>query len=158
MRLGGTEMILIVFALIYVTGFVIFVVFYLKNLQDLLRECDPVNRQMPPSNVWLMFIPLFNIVYRFIMYPKISETLRKEYESRGAVQSGDYLKGLGLAMAITGTLTVIPVPFLRGAVSIAVVIIMIVYWVKAARMKNQLRAMPKVDGGIRISDKADLLD
>lgn len=157
MRLGPTETILIVFALIYLTGFVIFVVFYLKNLQELLQECDPANRQMPPVNVWLMFIPLFNIVYRFIMYPKISGSLRKEFESRGAAKSGDYLKGLGLVMSITGIFTVIPIPFMRGAVSIAVLIIMIVYWVKSARMKNELRALPKVDG-IKISSNIDLLD
>ena len=44
---------------------------YLLNLQNLLKECNEKNRQgFSPSNVWLMFIPLFNIVYAFILYGK----------------------------------------------------------------------------------------
>lgn len=158
MRLGGTEIILIFFVLVFLSGIIVAVVFYLKNLQELLNECDPANRQMPSANVWLMFIPLFSIVYRFIMYPKISESLRREYESRGTLQSGDYLKGLGLAMSITGTLSAIPFSPIRGVGGLATLVLMIIYWVRAARMKNELRAMPKVNGGIRISSNTDLLD
>jgi hypothetical protein len=157
MRLGVTEIVLIVFLLVFLAGIVVVVVFYLKNLQELLNECNPANRQMPSANVWLMFIPLFNIVYRFIMYPKISESLRLEFESRGATQPGDYLKGLGLGMAITGTLSVIPFQPIRSIGGLAVLILMIIYWVKSAEFKNKLRALPKADG-VRISSSSDLLD
>ncbi len=158
MRLGPTEMILIVFAFIFLSGIIVVFVFYLKNLQELLNECDPSNRQMPSANVWLMFIPLFSVVYRFIMYPKISESLRREYESRGAVQHSDYLKGLGLAMSIIGILSVIPFQPIRSVGGVAALVLMIIYWVRSAKMKNQLRAMPKVSGGVKISSNADLLD
>ncbi len=157
MRLGGAEIILIFFLLAFIGGVIVAVVFYLKNLQDLLNECDPANRQMPPSNVWLMFIPLFNIVYRFIMYPKISATLRLEFESRGVPESGDYLKGLGLAMAITGTLSVIPFQPIRSVGGLTVLVLMIIYWIKAASFKNKLRSLPKSDG-VKMSSNTDLLD
>lgn len=141
---------------------IVIAVFFLKNLQDLLKECDPVNQQMPPVNVWLMFIPFFNIVYGFIMYPKISETLRREFDYRNAPQGGDYLKNLGLTMAILNVVGVIPVPesiqLLKGVISIASLVVFIIYWVKAADLKNKLRSLPKTSDGVRLSENADLLD
>ncbi len=137
---------------------IVIAVFYLKNLQDLLKECDPANQQMPPVNVWLMFIPLFNIVYAFIMYPKISETLRREFEARNAPQGGDYLKNLGMTMAILNVVGLVPVQALKGLIGLGSLVIFIIYWAKAAEMKNKLRSLPKSNGGVRLSENADLLD
>ncbi len=137
---------------------IVIAVFYLKNLQDLLKECDPANQQMPPVNVWLMFIPLFNYVYGFIMYPKITETLRREFESRNAPQQGDYLKSLGMAMPILNVVGLVPVQALKGLVGLGGLVVFIIYWVKAAEFKNKLRSLPKGDGELRFSDNPDLLD
>nr|WP_294858326.1 hypothetical protein [uncultured Fluviicola sp.] len=155
---GEAAFIVIIFATIIIAAVVVMVVFYLKNLQDLLRECDPINRQIPPGNVWLMFIPLFNIVYGFIMYPKISETLKREFEYRGAPQSGDYLKALGMVMPILNVVGLIPVQAIKGIIGLGNLVMMIIYWVKAAEMKNKLRSLPKGDGGVKFSDNPDLLD
>lgn len=155
---GEAAFIVIIFATIIIAAAVVVAVFYLKNLQDLLRECDPVNRQIPPGNVWLMFIPLFNIVYGFIMYPKISETLKREFEYRDAPQSGDYLKGLGMAMPILNVVGLIPVQAIKGVVGLGSLVTVIIYWVKSAEMKNKLRSLPKGEGGVKLSANPDLLD
>lgn len=136
---------------------ILILVLYLKNLQDLLKECDPANLKMPPVNVWLMCIPFFSIIYGFIMYPKISESVKGEFESREAPQSGDYLKTLGIVMPILSVVGYLPIDALKGITGIAGFIILIVYWVKAAEMKNKLRALPKADG-VRMSENPDLLD
>lgn len=133
-------------------------VFYLKNLQDLLKECEKSNLQMPPANVWLMFIPFFSIVYGFIMYPKISESIKREFESRNAPQSGDYLKTLGIVMPILSAVGLIPVDALKGIVGLAGLVIFIIYWVKSAEMKNKLRSLPKGNDGVKFSANPDLLD
>jgi hypothetical protein len=155
---GEVLTVVIIVASIILAGVIVVAVFFFKNLQDLLKECDPANQQLPPANVWLMFIPLFNIVYRFIMYPKVSETLRLEFESRGAPQQGDYLKGLGLALSIANAVNIILPQNIRGLIGLGCIAVMIVYWTKAAEMKNKLRSLPKVDGGVRISSNTDLLD
>jgi hypothetical protein len=41
-------------------------IFYLKTLQDTLKEISVENRRMPPPNVWLLLIPLFNLVWAFL--------------------------------------------------------------------------------------------
>ncbi|WP_294669951.1 hypothetical protein [uncultured Fluviicola sp.] len=155
---GEVLAVVIIVASIVLAGVIVVAVFFFKNLQDLLKECDPANQQLPPANVWLMFIPLFNIVYRFIMYPKVSETLKREFESRGAPQQGDYLKGLGLALSIANAVNILLPQSIRGLIGLGCIAVMIVYWTKAAEMKNKLRSLPKGDGGVRFSDNPDLLD
>ncbi|MDF3026373.1 MAG: hypothetical protein K0S23_680 [Fluviicola sp.] len=156
MRFGATELLII---LILCGGLVVLVVFYLKNLQDLLKECDPKNRQVPPGNVWLMLIPLFNYVYGFILYPKISETLRREFEDRNSPQSGDYLKVLGILMPSMNVAGLLPIPLIKVLVGLGGLVVFIMYWVQSANMKNILRSLPKGDGTTFImSEKPDLLD
>ncbi|MES2554894.1 MAG: hypothetical protein V4604_02025 [Bacteroidota bacterium] len=154
--IGNLESILLLAILLLIVVIVLYV-FYLKNLQDMLNEVSEQNRQVPPVNVWLMLIPLFNIVYRFILYPKISESLRLEFEHREQPREGDYLKGLGLTLAILGAVNILPIEVLKSITSLGILIIWIVYWVKTAEFKNQLRSMPKGDG-VRLSGRADLLD
>ncbi|MGV3609368.1 MAG: hypothetical protein ACO1N0_00355 [Fluviicola sp.] len=158
MKLGATEILLL---LIFLGGFVVLFVFYLKNLQDLLRECGSAQQQVPPGNVWLMFIPFFNYVYGFILYLKISETLKREFEYRNAPQSGDYLKALGIVLPSLNAVGAIPIqkPLIVSAViGLGGLVVFIIYWVQAANMKNKLRALPKGEGAFVISDKPDLLD
>ena len=155
MRFGLAEALLI---LVLCGGLIVLAVFYLKNLQDLLRECDPKNRQVPPGNVWLMFIPVFNYVYGFILYLKISETLKREFEYRNAPQSGDYLKVLGIVMPSLNVAGLLPLPLTKALLGLGGLVIFIIYWVKAAEMKNKLRSLPKGDSGVRFSDNPDLLD
>jgi len=151
--LGGA----LIITVVLLAGIIILYVFYLKNLQELLNEVSPDNRQVPSANVWLMFIPLFNIVYRFILYPKISESLRLEFDEREAPKDGDYLKGLGLTLGILGVVNIIPFDALKSITSLGILVIWIVYWVKTAEMKNQLRSMQK-GNGVRLSNREDLLD
>ena len=148
---AGLMIMLIVFA-----AAILVAVFYLKNIQDTLKEVSPHNQQMPPANVWLMFIPLFNIVYGFIMYPKISESLRLEFEERGDDRPGDYLKNLGITMPILNVCGVIPV--LGGFAALANLIILIIYWVKLAEFKTQLQMGTPASGMKKTFADNDLLD
>ena len=61
---GGIEMIGIFAGILLV---IIPYIFFLLALQKTLKVISPENRKMPPGNVWLMFIPIFNIFWQFIM-------------------------------------------------------------------------------------------
>jgi hypothetical protein len=115
---------------------IVVAVLYLLNLQNLLKIISPENRVVEPSNVWLMLIPLFNLVYAFILYPKISESVKNEFLKRGLADGGDYGKSLGTAMAVLGLCGFIPV--LGGFASIAHLVIWIIYWVKMSEYKSKL--------------------
>lgn len=115
---------------------IVVAVLYLLTLQNLLKRVATENRVIEPGKVWLMLIPLFGLVYAFILYPKISESLKNEFSKRGLTDSGDYGKSLGTAMAVLGLCGFIPI--LGGFASIADLVIWIIYWVKMSEYKTKL--------------------
>lgn len=125
--------------LIFVVIVIVVAVLYLLNLQNLMKSIKEENREVSPGNVWLMLIPLFSIVYAFILYPKISASIKKEFESREINTAGDGAKNLGLALAITGAASILPIPVLGGLIGLANLVIFIMWWVKTAGFKNQFR-------------------
>lgn len=132
---------------------------YLLTLQNVLKEIGPENRTVQPNNVWLMLIPLFSIGYAFILYPKISESLRKEYDERDIIGGGDYGKGLGMTAAILGVIglinNVLDLGVIGSLVGVASLIVMIVFWVKMSEFKKRLQKTPNSGG---ISSNPDILD
>ncbi len=135
-------------------GSITVAVLYLLNLQNLLKQISPENRSVEPGNVWLMFIPIFNLIYPFILYPKISESTYNEYSDRGLDTTGDFGKSIGLVMAICGVLGFLP--FIGTLAGLAQFVLFIVFWVKTAGYKNELKNTPKSKGGF--SNSIDTLD
>lgn len=58
-------------------------IFFLLTLQNTLKAVQPGNRYMPPANVWLMLIPVFNIIWQFIVVARVSDSIRAELAARG---------------------------------------------------------------------------
>ncbi len=130
--------VLIGLAIFFILSSILIAVFYLLNLQNLLKSIKEENRDVEPSNVWLMFIPFFNIVYAFILYPKISSSVKKEFESRGVSNNDDGARNLGIALAITGAVAILPIPLISQLVGLGNLVLFIVWWVKTAGFKNKL--------------------
>ena len=140
------------------------VIMYLLNLQNALKEVSDENRDVPAVNAWLLLIPFFTIVYAFIFYPKMSSSFKKEFEARGFPAEGDYLKNLGIAYAILGAITALlnySVSLslqISGFFSLASIIVFIVLWVKAAKIKNILKSTTRNESGEVSNNSKDLLD
>lgn len=131
-------------------------VLYVKNLMDLLKQVDPKNRQVHPGFVWMLFIPFYGaVIYPFKLYPLISESLRREFDSRNNPQPGDYGKSLGIVLPILICCFIVPI--LNILAILGFIVIGIIFWVKMARYKSMLKTLPKADG-IRFSTNTDLLD
>lgn len=118
-----------------VLAFVPFI-FLLITLQKTMNVISVENRKMPPSNVWLMLIPLFNIVWQFIMVSKIAESVTEECiklnihtkESKPTYNSG-------LTWNICNLIAFIPI--IGG---LAALLTFILYWVKVNEYKNLMIA------------------
>ena len=63
----------IVLLLIFVPG-----IFYLLTLQKTLRIISPLSRMMSPPQVWLLLIPLFNIIWHFVVVSRLSDSIKNE--------------------------------------------------------------------------------
>jgi len=76
MNLGWTEILLML-----IVAFVLFLVpmiFFLLAQQNILRAVSAHNRKMQPGEVWLQLIPLFGLVWKFIVVTRISQSIRSE--------------------------------------------------------------------------------
>lgn len=126
---GGSEWILIFLVLIPIL--LLPGIFFLLTLKRTLEAISPENRKMPPSNVWLMLIPLFNIVWQFIMVDKIAQSIAAECSKLNVPRSDPKpTYNIGLAWNICNLLTFIPF------VGLAALVTFILYWVKVAELKN----------------------
>jgi hypothetical protein len=137
-------------------------IFFLLTLQKALTRCSPRNRTMEPGMVWLMFIPLFNLFWWFYMVINVGNSLKNEFSDRDNDNGSDYGKTLGIWTMATnligsvisnvgqvmmiqgqgagggaaptgGVLALVAVPL-----SIASLVLFIVYWVKIAGYSKEL--------------------
>jgi len=140
--------------LVLIGGLILVVVLYLLNLQRLLKEISTTNRLVAPGNVWLMLIPLFNLIYPFILYPRICDSVRNEYQSRGMSEDGDFGRAIGITMPVLGLCGWLP--YIGVIAGIANLVLFIIFWVKMAGYRTKLRSAPK--GAGQISADPDILD
>ncbi len=111
-------------------------IFYCLTLQKALNRCSPENRAMSPGMVWLVFIPLFGIVWQFFNVINVAKSLGAEFQKRGIAAEPQPGKTLGLVMCILFCCGIIP---LAGAFcSLAGLVVWIIYWVKIAGYSKQI--------------------
>jgi hypothetical protein len=117
--------------------FLIPAIFYLLTLQNALSKCAPPSRTMEPAMVWLLLIPLFSLIWSFIVVMALAKSIGNEYRRRG-IPCPDPLPGqnIGMAMCICGCCGVIPIINLLAGP--AAFVLWIVYWVKIAEFSRLL--------------------
>jgi hypothetical protein len=103
-------------------------IFYLINQSNLLKQCAPENRKMDPNQVWLVLIPIFGIVWHFMMIGYISDSVAAEYHARG-MRPKEEKPGYNLGLIALILMLVCGLPG---------IVCWIIYWVKMAEYKNEL--------------------
>lgn len=111
-------------------------IFFLLTLSRTLESVSPANREMEPGMVWLNLIPLFNLVWMFITVIKLGDSVAKEAAER-SLDLADGGKALGIAFAALSVASIIPVLGMLAA--LASLVVFIIYWVKVAGYKNELK-------------------
>lgn len=137
--MGETE-IIIVAAVVGVLIGLLPMIFFLLTLQNTLKAVSPERRRMPPGQVWLVFIPLFGIVWIFIIVNRIADSLADEFISRN-MQVAEARPGYGIGMAYCVLSVCSVIPFLGAFASLAALVCWIIYWVKIAGYKKQLESL-----------------
>ncbi|MBN1630360.1 MAG: zinc ribbon domain-containing protein [Thermoleophilia bacterium] len=126
-----------------IVGLAIYVVplfFFLLNLRNLLEKVDVRNRAMAPENVWLNFIPIFNLGWFIYTVVKVRDSVRAEYQSRGWPGEGDFGYNVGLAAGVLLICSVVLgwVPVIGFGLSIAFLVCWVIYWLKTNDLRNRL--------------------
>ncbi|QBG46025.1 hypothetical protein EGM51_00830 [Verrucomicrobia bacterium S94] len=114
--------------------------FWLLTLQKALSRCRPENQAMAPAMVWLVLIPIFNIVWQFFVVINVSKSLKNELASLNVEpDSADPGKAVGLAMCILNVIS--PIPYLGSILSIGGFVCWIIHWVTITRYSNWIASL-----------------
>ena len=124
--LGMLTIVLVVFVIMLVP-----LVFYCLTLQKTLNRCSPECRAMNPGMVWLMFIPLFNLVWQFIVVLNMAKSLAAEFQKRGIAEDPNPGQTLGMVMCVANLIC--------GPVGL---VCWIIYWVKIAGYSSKIAPPP----------------
>jgi hypothetical protein len=91
--------------------------------------------------VWLLLIPLFNVVWNFLVVTALAKSLGNEFRLRNIpTNEPEPGKGAGLAMAICGACSIIPIVNILAI--IPHLVLWIIYWVKIAGFSRRLDQVP----------------
>ena len=133
--IGATEISLIL--LIFLPG-----ILYLRTLSGVLKKCSTQNRKMPPNQVWLLLIPLFNLVWQFVVMSKISDSLRKEYRERNITFKGDMGEAVGLFFCISIIIHILATASGTAFMILPTIVLWIIHWVKISAFTIVLSHKP----------------
>lgn len=135
---------MVMYALLGITALVLVLYFfYLSMLSSLLREISPENRRMNPGMVWLLLVPIFNLIWTFVVVKNISASVKDEFESRGVSlneQNPGY--NIGLVMSIFQIMGLVPI--FGRLLTLGFLAFWISYWIKMADYRSKLRALNSV--------------
>ena len=101
-------------------------------VSNALKDVPPKYRKIEPGMVWLLLIPLFNVVWTFVVLPGVSRSFQRYFAARGCTEHGDCGEGIGLRFAICFAVcwACFTLPFLRAFGAIpewAVVVGILIY-------------------------------
>lgn len=136
MLFGGLILIWLLMVLIGIGSLVVYI-FYLITLSRTLELCHPQTRKMNPGEVWLVFIPLFGLVWHFIVIGRVADSLSAEFRNRNLPVEEErpgYQTGLwALILMLCGI-----IPFVGVLAVLTGFVMLIMYWNRIRDYKNRL--------------------
>ncbi len=96
----------------------------------------PEHRKLAPGLVWLLLIPVFNLVWNFFVVLRLAESYQSQFRAIGREDVGDAGWGIGLAYAICAAGSI--VPCLNVLAAPAALVLLIIYLVKVMSLRGQL--------------------
>ncbi len=127
----------LIFGLLIACAALAVVIFYILSMQKALNLAGPSHQKMQPAMVWLMLIPLFNLVWHFFVVKNVSESIKSWATENGkSVDDAGYT--IGLIACIANCCGLIPVVNLLAGP--AGLVCFIVWWVKVAGFNKLMSA------------------
>lgn len=147
------EPFLLVLVLCLVLGYLVALILFLIAQQNTLKAIQPQNRKMQPGEVWLQLIPLFNLIWQFIVVSRIAESIRNEINDRSLnsflgeadpVFANDMTPRPTYDMGLTYCILSLCgcIPLLGGFASLAGIVCWIIYWTQIVAYKNKFLNNP----------------
>lgn len=130
----GIFLVFIVLAVLAIWLVILFLLF------SCFKRIPAQHRQMEPWQVWLLLIPLFNIVWVFFVFPKLGKSYQGYFAEQGRTDVGDCGEKIGLwyAICVAANIVLSWVPCLGGIIALASLVLLIMFLVKVLTLKGQI--------------------
>ena len=97
----------------------------------------PSHRLLEPMRVWLLLVPVFNVVWNFWVFPGLSKSYKSYFDSIGDTTVGDCGRraSLWFCVAMVGGF----LPYLYRIAAPASLLLLVVYLIKAYDLKAKIK-------------------
>ena len=131
----GTWELLIILIILLITY--VPLIFFILTLRKATLVCHVDNRKISPDSIWLLLIPIFNVIWMFFVVINLAKTLGDELMAKGVETHPTPTKNVGLAMCILNACSIIPI--LGILCGLAGFVTWIVYWVQVANISSTIK-------------------
>jgi uncharacterized membrane protein len=121
------------FAVLFAIGIAIGV-FICYVLYQAAQKVPSGYQTLAPASVFLLLVPLLNMVWLFVVVIKLSESYQKYFAAQQRTDTGDCGRAVGLAWAIASVCVVVPLVNVMAVP--ASLVLMILYLVKVSALKQ----------------------
>jgi len=105
-------------------------------LYNAQKAIPPEHRKIEPGLIWLLLIPLFNLIWNFQVFLKVPDSYKSHFDSRGRADVGDCGRGIGLWYSIAAACSIVPcVNYIAAPASL---VLLIIFLVKMYGLKAQM--------------------
>jgi hypothetical protein len=144
MFLFGAFFIVWLFMIVISIGFLIVYILYLITFSRTLELCHPHTRKMNPGEVWMVLIPVYGIVWQFIMIGRLADSLAIEFRNRNLPV---HEERPGYSAGITAHILLLCGGIIPVLGLIVAIIFFIRYWNLIGNYKKQLEQHNAMSGG-----------
>jgi hypothetical protein len=124
----GLALLLLLFAVALAVGAFICYQLYLAA-----GRLPAANQKLPPVSVFLLLVPVVNIVWLFFVVMKVSQGYQEYFAANPRPGVGDCGYGIGLGWAIASACVFVPLAHYFAG--LAALILMVLYLVKMAQLR-----------------------
>ena len=119
-------------------------VLYLLTLQRAFEAVDPDLRPMSPGMVWLLLIPLVNVVWMFFVVNHLKTAYTKMGAAGRLTAASNGAYGVGFALAICMAVSL--VPFIGRLAALAALVLWIIHWVMVSKARGLVKVASVIAG------------
>jgi hypothetical protein len=114
-------------------------IFYLLTLERALKKCAPASRTIEPWKVWLTLIPLFGLIWHFVIVVNVAKSLGNEFARLG-ISCPEWAPGLAIGLAACICDCGFYLPLVGRYAAVAGFVLWLVYWKRIANYSRDLDA------------------
>lgn len=124
--------------LLFFLFFIVVGALFCSRISKTIAVIDPPMRSRSPGSAWLLYVPLFNLVWMFFLVSAIKDGFQRMTAAGRLSQPSDGAGSLGMTLAVTNVLGIVlgAVPYVGIVSGLVGLVVLIMYWVRLVELER----------------------